>query len=232
MPRIRRVVSVSALVATAGAILLAWRRQSVGRFLSSMRRYSAPSAEVYDPLAARFLGGFYEHVAREVAEVTTSGRVLDVGSGPGYLAVALARACPALQVVGVDVSPEMVGRAREVAQRAGVGGHVTFEHGDVGALPYPDSSFDAVVSTLSMHHWPDPGRGLAEVQRVLKPGAVARIYDVADWIGRIERRGGTTAELIARSPFGGGQVQVIFRLGPIPLAQRTELHRGVRSSEG
>ncbi len=92
MPQIRRAVSLSMLAATAGAALLAWRRQSVGRVLGNLRRYSAPSVSVYDPLAGRFLGGFYERVARETAELTTSGRVLDVGSGPGYLAVALARA--------------------------------------------------------------------------------------------------------------------------------------------
>ena len=226
MPQIRRVVSVGAALATAGAVLLAWRRQSVGRFFANMRHYSAPSVGAYESHAPRFLGGFYERVARETADLATSGRVLDVGSGTGHLAVALARAYPGIQVVGVDVSPEMVGKAREVAQRAGVGSHVLFEQGDVGALPFPDASFDAVLSTLSMHHWPDPARGLAEIHRVLRPGAVARIYDVADWVRRVTRHAGTTAVLTARGPFGEGKVEGVYRLGPIPILQRIELRKG------
>jgi ubiquinone/menaquinone biosynthesis C-methylase UbiE len=49
--------------------------------------------------------------------------------------------------------------------------------GDVAALAFPDQSFDLVVSTLSMHHWADPAAGLAEIGRVLRPGARALIWD-------------------------------------------------------
>jgi SAM-dependent methyltransferase len=50
--------------------------------------------------------------------------------------------------------------------------------GDVAALAFPDRSFDLVVSTLSMHHWADPAAGLAEIGRVLRPGARALIWDL------------------------------------------------------
>ena len=225
MSRIREIVSVSALVATGSAILLARRRRSVGRLLGNLHRYSAPSVGAYDSLGSRFLGGFYQQVVRETADLAASGKLLDVGSGPGHLAVALARAYPELRVVGVDISPEMVGRAREMAQQASVADRVMFELGDVGALPFPDASYEVVLSTLSMHHWPDPGRGLAEVNRVLMPNGVARIYDVADWVRWIGRRGTGIADLAASSPFGGGQVTGVFRLGPIPIVRRVELRK-------
>jgi SAM-dependent methyltransferase len=47
----------------------------------------------------------------------------------------------------------------------------------VAALAFPDASFDLVVSTLSMHHWADPAAGLAEIGRVLRPGARALVWD-------------------------------------------------------
>jgi ubiquinone/menaquinone biosynthesis C-methylase UbiE len=73
----------------------------------------------------------------------------------------------------------MIERARANANRVGDGDdrRPTFHVGDVASLPFPDGSFDLVVSTLSMHHWADPTAGLAEIGRVLRPGARALIWD-------------------------------------------------------
>lgn len=48
---------------------------------------------------------------------------------------------------------------------------------DVADLPHPDDSVDVAVSTLSMHEWPDPGRAVGELARVLRPGGVLLVYD-------------------------------------------------------
>lgn len=226
MTAFRRATVLVVVSLAGGLIVQATRRTSLARLRANVRRYSAPSVGFYDSLAARFLGGLYRQVVRETADLRPRGTLLDVGSGPGRLAVALAQAYPELRVVSVDLSPEMVGRAREVAQEAGLGGRLRFEAGDVGSLPFADASFETVLSTLSMHHWPDPQRGLAEVHRVLKPGGVARIYDVVDWIRHVEQRGVSMVDLAARSPFGGGRVETVVRLGPIPILQRVELRRG------
>jgi SAM-dependent methyltransferase len=231
MPGIRRVALASALAVAAGALVATRHRRTIDGWLANVRRYSAPSVASYDWLWARSMGGFYERVARETADLASSGRILDVGSGPGYLAVALVQAFSNLRVVGVDVSPEMIGRAREVAGRENADGRVVFERADVRDLPFPDASFDAVLSTFSMHHWLDPDRGLAEIHRVLKPGGVARIYDVADWISRIAHRYDPAADLVARSSFGGGRVETVVHLGPIPIVRRIELLKGVPSRE-
>jgi ubiquinone/menaquinone biosynthesis C-methylase UbiE len=53
-------------------------------------------------------------------------------------------------------------------------------------LPYPDDTFDLVVSSISQHHWTDPAAGLSEVHRVLRPGAQAWIYDFRWALGRAE----------------------------------------------
>jgi len=73
----------------------------------------------------------------------------------------------------------MIERARDNAERAwrGAEGSPEFVVGDVASLPFVDGSFDLVVSTLSMHHWADPTRGLAEIGRVLQEGGRALVWD-------------------------------------------------------
>lgn len=146
-------------------------RATVKRAYANVRAFDMPTAGMYDAIWASLLGGFYSRVADEVAATCPSGTVLEVGSGPGRLGVRLARSAPRLNVTGVDLSPEMVELANHRAAEAGLPGErVRFKVGDVGALPYADRRFDGVVSTLSLHHWPDPALGLAEIHRILKPG--------------------------------------------------------------
>ena len=173
-------------------VLVLWRslrRGACSELYANLETFSAPSARFYDAFASLLFGGFYDKVARQVADRCPAGLVLDVGSGTGNLAVRLAEIASQLMVTGVDVSADMIDRARARAGRSGVGDRVRFEMGDVGQLPYADGYFDLVVSTLSLHHWPDPVRGLAEVHRVLKPGGQACIYDLSDRVLRVLHHG-------------------------------------------
>ena len=117
--------------------------------------------------------------ADDVAAVAPDrARVLEVGCGPGHLSIRLARQ-HGLEVTGLDLDPAMIERARANADRPGDGEarRPSFLVGDVASLAFPDGSFDLVVSTLSMHHWADPTAGLAEIGRVLRPGARALVWD-------------------------------------------------------
>jgi SAM-dependent methyltransferase len=136
-------------------------------------------AVVYDGVSRLLLGPFYRRIAADVAAVAPAGaRVLEVGCGPGHLSTRLARH-HGLEVTGLDLDPAMIARARANADRLGNGDgrRPLFLVGDVASLGFPDRSFDLVVSTLSMHHWADPAAGLAEIGRVLRPGARALIWD-------------------------------------------------------
>jgi SAM-dependent methyltransferase len=99
----------------------------------------------------------------EAAEVSPGQHVLDVACGPGHLAAA-ASARGAI-AHGLDFSAEMVGIVRSAHPE------VVVTEGDAEDLPYPDSTFHAVVSSFGIHHVPRPELALAECWRVLKPGA-------------------------------------------------------------
>lgn len=105
-------------------------------------------------------------------------RVLDVGSGPGYLSESIADAVgPTGAVHGLDPSAPMNALARA---RCASRPWVRIDEGDALALPYPDGSFDAAVATQVYEYVADMPHALAELRRVLRPGGRALILDT-DW---------------------------------------------------
>jgi demethylmenaquinone methyltransferase/2-methoxy-6-polyprenyl-1,4-benzoquinol methylase/phosphoethanolamine N-methyltransferase len=115
------------------------------------------------------LGALHRTIV-ELAGIRPGARILDVGCGPGRLAIVAGIAAgPAGEIRGIDPAPEMVELARRRAARAGV--PARFEVGVIEALPFPDDDFDIVLSSLMLHHLPDElkRRGLGEIRRVLKP---------------------------------------------------------------
>lgn len=98
----------------------------------------------------------------QAAEISRGECVLDVACGPGHLAAAASARGASAQ--GLDFSAAMVSVAR------GLHPHIVVTEGDAEDMPFPDGSFDAVVSSFGIHHVPRPEAALAECRRVLKPG--------------------------------------------------------------
>jgi ubiquinone/menaquinone biosynthesis C-methylase UbiE len=152
-----------------------------------------PSQEgIDDPAAARAYGRIMRlpHmallrrlVARRATALVNTGEAADLGCGPGYLAIELARRAPGLHVTGVDLSDAMLAQAIANARLAGVAHQTDFRTADAAALPFPDAALDLVVSTLSLHHWDDPKPIFDEIARVLRPGGAFLLFDLRRDLG-------------------------------------------------
>lgn len=167
-------------IAAGGAMLLGEAAHRAGHRLLAHHNdlFVGAGSRRYARWAPRLAGGLYRRVAAETAAELAQGMVLDIGCGPGTVALELALQAPGLSVMGVDISADMIDLAREQAAQSGLGGRVRFEVADGAALPVPDASVDRIVSTLSMHHWERKAAVLAELARVVQPGGQIRIYDV------------------------------------------------------
>jgi len=107
------------------------------------------------------------------------GEVLDVGTGPARVPVALCRADRNLRVLGVDLAGPMLELARRNVHEAELTDRIRFARGDAKGLPFPDGRFEAVVSNTIVHHIADPGPALAEMARLVAPGGTLMIRDLA-----------------------------------------------------
>jgi SAM-dependent methyltransferase len=180
MARPRSILVVLGAAAVVAAIVTSvYRRAASGRRVPG--GILIGDAHAYDRLSHRILlGSFFGGIAEDIkGKAAKDDRVLEVGSGPGHLSIRMARQL-GLDVTGLDLDPAMIEVACANAERAAGDDRrqPSFVLGDVAALPFPDASFDLVVSTLSMHHWSDPRAGLSEIGRVLRPGGRALVWDL------------------------------------------------------
>jgi ubiquinone/menaquinone biosynthesis C-methylase UbiE len=131
----------------------------------------------YDPLVKLFGAGSAWRALVEQAGLRPDHRVLDLGCGTGGLSLSIKRRHPSVEVVGIDPDPPALARARRKARRAGLA--IRFDRGFGDSLPYPDRSFDRVLSAFVLHHLPaeDKEPTLREVGRVLADGGRLHLLD-------------------------------------------------------
>ena len=115
----------------------------------------------------------------DLAEIMCGHTVLDVGCGTGNLTMAAKiRAGSDGEAYGIDAAPEMIQKAERKAAEKQL--HIRYQVGLIEDMPFPDNTFDVVVSSLMLHHLPKDLKrhGIAEVSRVLKPGGRFLAVDV------------------------------------------------------
>jgi ubiquinone/menaquinone biosynthesis C-methylase UbiE len=139
-----------------------------------------PAAEQFDRVAAAYATSAVHARGLDLAwlvetlQPEPAWRVLDLGTGAGHAALAVAP--HVAQVTAVDVAERMLATARGLAEERGLANLETVR-ADVGALPFPDQTFDAAFSRYSAHHWPDPDAAVREAARVLRAGAPIVLID-------------------------------------------------------
>lgn len=105
-------------------------------------------------------------------QIDPTSNVLDVGCGAGWLSRILAQRVPQGRVVGMDISDEMIHRAREASIK---NENLVFVVGAVEEIPWEANFFDRVISVESSYYWPDPPEGIREIHRVLAESGSAWI---------------------------------------------------------
>lgn len=133
-----------------------------------------------------------EYLTRALAGIPAdlSGRLLEVPVGTGILTMPLYQTLSDADITCLDYSPDMMKQAQKKADRLGLR-NIRFQQGDVGALPFQDSSFDTVLSLNGFHAFPDKDAAYRETFRVLRPGGtfcgcfyVAGEFSRTDWFIR------------------------------------------------
>ncbi len=179
-------------------------------------------APIYDHTFGRVSTEGRKHAVEVINASVDQGRVLEVGVGTG---LALSGYGRHLEVVGIDLSPDMLDKARERVAQGGLD-HVTGLHEmDAGDLKFPDNSFDIVTAMYVMTVVPEPERVMRELARVTKPGGevllVNHFSQTEGVRGWVERRMAPFAEIIGWRPvFDQSRVMVCDNL---TLTERTAL---------
>jgi SAM-dependent methyltransferase len=163
------------------------------------------AAQAYEALFVPAMFGQWAAKVADAAQIQPAQRVLDVGCGTGILAREIAaRVGPAGRVAGIDPRAGMLAVAKQLAPS------VEWREGVAESLPFPDRSFDAVVSQFALMFFTDRQRGLREMLRVLLPGGrlTVAVWDCLDNIpvyaseaALLERMAGRQAADAVRAPF-------------------------------
>ena len=140
-------------------------------------------ADTYEqsPLQTLLFGQAHASVIRSLQALPAAATLIDVGCGTGRLLRSVAELWPDCRLIGVDPSPRMIAAARALSPG------IEFEVGSAEDLPMGNTFADVVTSTVALHHWRDRVRGVKEASRVLRPGGLLVLVDLAGpmWLSRL-----------------------------------------------
>lgn len=133
-------------------------------------------AEAYDAMDHSTVNTAF--VERVIELGGNKGHFLDLGTGPAQIPIFLAQRCPKIRITGIDLSVNMLTLGEQHVAEARLADRIALECIDAKDLPYPDQSFDGVISNSIIHHLPDPMAAFREISRVIRPGGLILIRDL------------------------------------------------------
>ncbi|MFZ3169483.1 MAG: methyltransferase domain-containing protein [Candidatus Methanoperedens sp.] len=146
-----------------------------GRYIPALRLEWLNT--LYDPVMLLMRESIFKRTLVEQANIKNGYRLLDLGCGTATLTILIKKAYPGTEVTGLDGDPKILGIARGKVAKEGL--DISLDTGMSFELPYPDCSFDRVVSSLVFHHLTteNKARTFKEIFRVLKPGGELHVAD-------------------------------------------------------
>jgi ubiquinone/menaquinone biosynthesis C-methylase UbiE len=162
-------------------------------------KFDRNSAVSMNDIARTVFAPIYPVIARNAIAETgiDKGLCIDMGSGPGMLAIAMAQAAPGLELVALDFNEDARLIAADNIADAGLNHRIRTAMGDVHDMPYEDGRVNLIVSRGSMFFWKDLGGAFREIWRVLAPGGATYI---GGGFGSLELRDQVIREMAVRDP--------------------------------
>jgi len=154
-------------------------RKETKKEMIKIERIPGVLASAYEKGTRMVIDSYYAHIAEEVVSHLPGGKILDLGTGPGYLPIEIARRSSSVHIIGVDLSPKLIDMARSKAAKADLTDQLQFLLGDANKINFDDSAFDMIISTGMLHALKNPVKVIREMYRVLKRGGEAWIFDPA-----------------------------------------------------
>lgn len=120
----------------------------------------------------------YRSLAEKVVSLFEGGKLFEIGPGPAYVSIEIAKRLPKVEIIGLEISDTMIEIAKKNAKEHEVSEKITLKKGDASKMPLEDSEFDFVITSGSLHHWKKPTKVVDEIYRVLRPGCRALVSDL------------------------------------------------------
>ncbi len=134
------------------------------------------TVEMFDAFARTMRDRGWNGIDSMIATGITGGDMLEIGPGPGYVGLELAKKLHPDSLTGCEISPAMIGFAQKNAAEYGIPARYVL--GDCTQMPFAEACFDSAVSNGSLHEWENPLRAFDEIYRVLRPGGRYCITDL------------------------------------------------------
>ena len=143
------------------------------------------TVQIFDAFAKTMRDKGWNGVDSMLQSGISSGNILEIGPGPGYIGLELLKKLSGAALTGCEISPAMIKIAEKNAASYGV--DAKYVQGNAISMPFEDSSFDAVISNGSLHEWEDPKRVFNEIYRVLRQGGRYCVTDLRRDVGWLKR---------------------------------------------